>query len=236
MSVYRLSDSASDALTRRAGMSSVLVGGAAAVVGIVIAVRNTQPASMWPLAMAIPLLCIAGFFGVRQALRRQRLAWQSFELSLTPEGLHRRMAGYPDVEIRRDEISAIEERPSGLVVRSRPGGQALLIPKGLVGFDEVRQHLTAHHSIQKPGGDTNRLVSQMLAVVATVGVFAVVFLSTDPRVVVPLALIMLAGAAWTIWAVRRSPDIDERTKRTIWIVLMPALGAVFKALSTLGVE
>jgi hypothetical protein len=48
--------------------------------------------------------------------------------------------------------------------------------------------------------------------------------------------IMVIGAGWTIWVVRRSPHIDERTKRTIWFVLMPALAAVIKALSTLGIE
>jgi hypothetical protein len=31
-------------------------------------------------------------------------------------------------------------------------------------------------------------------------------------------------------------NVDERTKQTIWFVLMPALAAVFRALSTLGVE
>ena len=102
-----------------------------------------------------------------------------------------------------------------------------MIPKGLVGFDEVRQDLISRHSIQKQDGDAHGLVWSLLALVATLGAFAVVFLSTDPRVVVPLALIMLVGAAWAIWVVRRSAYIDERTKQTIWFVLMPALAAVF---------
>jgi hypothetical protein len=47
---------------------------------------------------------------------------------------------------------------------------------------------------------------------------------------------MVIGAGWAIWVVRRSPHIDERTKRTMWLVLLPAFGAVIKALSTFGIE
>jgi hypothetical protein len=217
-------------------MASLVVGGLATVVGIVIAFRSTQPVPVWPLAIVVPLWFIAVLSGVRGSLRRQRLAWQSFELSLSSEGIRRSMSGYPDVEIRRDEISAIKERRSGLVVRSHRGGPGLIIPKGLAGFDEVRQDLMSRHGIEKQRGDAHGLVWSLLAVVATLSAFVVVFLSTNPLVVVPLAVIMLVGAGWAIWVVRRSAYVDERTKQTIWFVLMPALAAVFRALSTLGVE
>jgi hypothetical protein len=66
--------------------------------------------------------------------------------------------------------------------------------------------------------------------------FAALALSTDPLIVAPLAAIMVIGAGLAIWVARRSPHIDERTKRTMWLVLLPALAAVIKALSTFGIE
>jgi len=237
MNVYRLSDSASAALVRRAETMSLIVGALAAAVGIFIAFRNAQPASVWPLVFAIPVLIIPVLWGVRRSFRRQQLSWQSFELSLSSEGIRRRMTGYPDIHIRRDEIKRIDEHGEWLVVRTTRPGPGLIIPKGLEGFEEVRHELLSRHHVEKQrGSDHQRLVWSLLTVVATLGAFAVLALSTDPLIVVPLAAMMVIGAGWAIWVVRRSPHIDERTKRTIWFVLLPALAAVIKALSTFGIE
>ena len=218
-------------------MASLVLGGLATAVGIFIAFRNTQPASAWPVALAIPLLIIPVLWGVRRSQSRQQLAWQSFELLLSSERIRRRMTGYPDIDIRRDEIRAIDEHGDWLVVRTTRGGPGLIIPKGLEGFEEVRQDLFSRHRVEKQSaGDARRLAWSLLTVVATLGAVALLALSTDPMIVVPLAAMMVIGAGWAIWVVRRSPHIDERTKRTMWLVLLPAFGAVIKALSTFGIE
>ena len=58
--------------------------------------------------------------------------------------------------------------------------------------------------------------------------------STDPRVVLPLAIVLTGVLLWMFVTVRRSPNAAYRAKRNAWTYLVFAASCIFKLLLTLG--
>jgi hypothetical protein len=48
--------------------------------------------------------------------------------------------GFPPIRIARAEVVSVEERPAGVVVRSRDGA-SLLVPRELEGYERARDVL-----------------------------------------------------------------------------------------------
>ncbi len=127
------------ARTRRRLLVS-LVGAAGATVAVWATVLRVQGAGASALAVALGLLALLAFLSLRRRLRRLHARWSSFEIRVEPEAVGREVCGFPAVRIARAEVSAIEERAAGLVVRDR-AGVSLLVPREVDGYERVRELL-----------------------------------------------------------------------------------------------
>ncbi len=125
--------------TRRRLLVS-LVGAAGATIAVWAAVLRAQGAGASALAVALGLLALLAFLSLRRRLRRLHARWSSFEIRVEPEAVGREVCGFPAVRIARAEVSAIEERAAGLVVRDR-AGVSLLVPREVDGYERVRELL-----------------------------------------------------------------------------------------------
>jgi hypothetical protein len=122
--------------TRRRVLGSVLAtaGLAAGLWGMVLRPRGGGPGA---LAFALVLLALLALLSLRRRLRRLHARWSSFEVTLRDDGIARSVDGFPPVAILRAEVSAVVERPAGLVVQGA-GGVALLVPREVEGYERVR--------------------------------------------------------------------------------------------------
>jgi hypothetical protein len=147
-----------------------------------------------------------------------------------PDVIRRRMIGFPDLEIARRDIVGLKMRAEGLVVHGAERDQMILIPREIDGFDVLAADLADEHGAPVAAGAALPPMVRVLGpTVAVLAVLATVFISTNPLLVAPLALLLTAGAVWTIVIVRRSPHANPQMKRAMWMTLLPALSGLMRA-------
>jgi hypothetical protein len=125
---------------------------AAAVVGVWSAVLRPRGGGRGVLAAALALLAVLALLSLRRRLRRLHARWASFEVAVGEGGVSRTVEGFAPVAIARSEVSAVEERAAGIVVRGR-GGASLLAPRELEGYDRLRAALAAWAPRAGEGGE-----------------------------------------------------------------------------------
>jgi hypothetical protein len=127
--------------TRRRLLLSVAAA-AAATAGAWAALLQPRGAGLGTLAFALGLLGLLALLSLRRRLRRLIARWSSFEVTVDADSVARVVEGFPPVRIARAEVASIEERATGLVVRSRAGA-SLLVPREVEGYERARALLAA---------------------------------------------------------------------------------------------
>jgi hypothetical protein len=92
------------------------------------------------LVSSLVLLSFLALLTFRRRMGRLRARWSSFEIVLDEEGIRRVVAGFPDLSIARADARSVGESGAGIVVRDS-SGRAILVPRELDGYHEVREAL-----------------------------------------------------------------------------------------------
>jgi hypothetical protein len=171
--------------------------------------------------------------GFALAYRKERKAWRDFLLTVSEVHLRRTLPGFLPVEIARGEVALLEDHAAGLIVRSR-SGVALLVPRQLERFDEVRTHLEGWHSIvpAKAVPAPRRLLGWAIAIAWVVGFFVLeirIARTGWRNALLETAVLAGMGAALLAWA-RRQIALPIAVRRRFMLyglaaMLLPLLHA-----------
>ena len=240
MSNYRLPD----AYCQRAAIGGLAVGGVLLVllVPIVLAAlyfqqpeadRNTALVS---LLFVLPIMCLAGGFGLWRGYSRRRAVLQGFQVILERDEITRVMPGLADLTLFRDEITDLTETPlAGLTIRTADPRRWMAVPAALVDYEELRGVLAGWKTIRVlPRSRRIGLAVRIALLTAIAGALLATFFSMNPYVVVPCGIFLLVFCLWGLWSIQRSAMIDARTKLVSWVVLLPVLGVVLRLALALG--
>jgi hypothetical protein len=95
-------------------------------------------------ALVVPfvVLLVLVVWSYRRRMARFRARWAAFEIVLSDDAIAREVPGLPPSRIARGEVRRVEEVPQGVVVRDG-AGRALLVPRELDGYREVKEALAA---------------------------------------------------------------------------------------------
>jgi hypothetical protein len=135
---------AAAARTRRRLLVAVAAA-AVAVFGLWGGVLRDRGASASSLVFALALLALLSFLSLRRRLARLHARWSSFEIRIEADAIARDVQGFEPIRIARGEVTAVDERPGGVVVRDR-AGRALLVPRELDGYERLREQLAGWRS------------------------------------------------------------------------------------------
>jgi hypothetical protein len=141
---FRLRPDAMAAVARRVNRRFALTAALAFALLVAIAVGTMRGDDTSGRTLAFGLLLLLALV-IGSYLRRQgrfRARWASFEIMLEPDALSRTVEGFRPERIARAEVTAVEERTVGLVVRG-PAGRAVVVPRELDGYERVRAAVLA---------------------------------------------------------------------------------------------
>lgn len=95
------------------------------------------------LLIMIPIAGLAGYFGIRRALKNQQEAWESYEIRWYENTLEKHQVRTKPVSFQRSDITEIIEHKEGLTIKTNKKSAMIFIPKELDDFDELISALKA---------------------------------------------------------------------------------------------
>jgi hypothetical protein len=104
--------------------------------------RNGPVVSILTAVLLTLLLFGMLALGLKKGLKRNQEAWDSYELMIGEDFLIRKMRDFPELEIQRQEITAIKESATGLLVETKLKGRSIGIATALIGYEDAKQRLS----------------------------------------------------------------------------------------------
>lgn len=125
----------------------------------------------------------------------------------------RRQIRIPEIRIHREEVTAIREIDTGLLIFTADKFRSLFIPVEVEGhgYEEVKAALSAWTPVQLKSSVT-RAKNAALFILVLAG-FGIILFSSSPWLVLVVGLVMAGCYTYSYWILRRSKGVDPRFKR-----------------------
>jgi len=187
--------------------------------------------SLLPHVLILTFIGALFVFSFRRAMKKQRENWLAYELLVDEDFVIRRMPGLSEMEIRREEVTAIRQNSQGLSIETSLRQRTLGVPSVLEEFDEVRARLSEWMppTELRRAGWKNSPHLLYGVIIVEMGLFIVFFLSTRSWLLVCSGVPLFGGLVW--WCsvlVQRSAQLAPRIKRSIWFVILPMMAIAFR--------
>lgn len=191
--------------------------------------------SLITFGLTLLFFSIFSRIGVNRGLNRLQQQMESFTLSITDDALLRRQLNTPDVKIPKDEVKRITRSVEGsLSVRGSGQQDVIHIPAGIENQDALEAQLNQICPITVSSQPTSAL--SWLLVSAAIGSMVGVYISTHKWVVATCGIFTVAVLLWALIAGTNNKQLDRRTKRALWIILLPTAAVIgvmyFKLIGT----
>jgi hypothetical protein len=171
--------------------------------------------------------------GLRKGMKRGQESWDSFELVVGEDFVRRSKRDFPDLEIRRHEVTRIKENATGLYVETKLRDRAIGIPRALIDYRDARElscWIPLVHA--EPLGWPSITLLLVIPVIGFV-LFALLLLSTNSWVVIATGSLLLIWLSVSIWVIRRSVQTSAHMKRLTLFTVIPLLAVIARLIQAI---
>src|SRR5499426_138789 len=142
MKIYVLSPQSIERAKRKALIQGLVSVG----LGVALALLTPVGASLMSVETSViagPIILVSLFIGIRRGLKILDENLKSYQLLVSSDSVVKRQGRAPDVEIHREQITRVEEKPgTGLFIRTADKKSFINVPEGLEGMDELKETLS----------------------------------------------------------------------------------------------
>ena len=168
-------------------------------------------------------------FGAWRGFNRQLASLRTLEIVVTDEWIARRQQGFTPLQIDFSDIRRIVHvRGKGLTVFGQGMQSFITMPEEIEGFESIRSRLEAAHPLEVRARPSWVARLAPLLLILLLAAFGAVALSDDKLVVLGLGIPLVAILGASILMTLRSPHIDERSRKAMWIGLFPLIALIVK--------
>jgi hypothetical protein len=191
--------------------------------------------SLLPHVFALTFVGAFLIYSFRRSMKKQRENRLAYELLVGEDFVIRRMPGLSEMEIRREEVTAIRQNAQGLTLETSSKQRTLGVPSTLEEFDEVRARLSEWMSPTELRGARWKHSPHLVygVIIVELDLFLVFFLSTQSWLLVCSGAPLFGGLVWSFVLVQRSAQLAPKMKRTMWIMLLPLIAIGFRLLEAI---
>jgi hypothetical protein len=203
--------------------------------GLYMGLRNahSETSSVNVLLIAVPvsvfLALIAGGIGLARGVKRQRVLYESYRLTIDESGIIREQFNTPTIRIMKSDITLIAKNANrSFTIKGRNNREVIGIAGQVEDYEELEQIL---RQIKPFGGPAQKPLLEKygrFAGIVTIILFAAVFLSNDKTIVTLSGILLIGLLGWSFTEVLRSKHIDARTKRGMYFVIFPIFAVLSK--------
>jgi len=185
----------------------------------------------------LPITLVLGLFlySFRREMRKQRENCLAYELLVGEDFVIRRMPGLKEMEIRREELTAIKQNAQGLTLETSSKLRALGVPSTLEEFDEVRARLSEWMTPTELGCAWWKNSPDLLYGLITIelALLIVFFLSSQSWLLVCSGAPLFLGLVVCMVALQRSAQLARKIKRNMWFMLLPMAAIAFRLMDAI---
>ena len=220
MKIYVLPPQSIERAKRKALIQGVVVGGFALALGLATPVAAGL-ISTGALFIAIPIMLFPIVIGIRRALKILDESLKSYQLLVSSDSVVKRQGRLPDVEIHREQITRVEEKPgTGLFIRTTDKKSFINVPEGLEGMDELKETLSKWRPPDSIISSKERGPLLLAVALLSFGLaVATLWLSTNLALVMAAGIFLIVYTVWGSVTLSRRQDIDARLKIKPWLIL-----------------
>jgi hypothetical protein len=180
------------------------------------------------LLFVLPVTSIMIGFSIYRGLKRKKALTDSFVVTVTQDMVKRDQFNTPSVSIPLDEIKEIVRLRSGtLVITGKSKWERICVPAQVDRYDQLEASLnnirpiTAKKSFDIP---QKYAVLISLAIIASLGY---VYVGTNKIILGILGPIVLGAIVYSFYTFRKNKNIDSKSKRTSWWLLVVGASVAF---------
>lgn len=198
------------------------------IVGITITEFNSSKGTdINVLLFVIPVSLIALGIGVYRGLNRQKAILESYVLTVGESFITREQLNTPVIKIETSEVKQINKFHDGsFTLQGTTPSDLIIITRQIENYEQLESILTGLMPLTERTKQSVIEKFQSFTSLVTVGLMLCVF-TVDNKVIVGLtgsALILII--LWSFDQVRRSKNVDSKTKKNMWWLLLVLVSVV----------
>ena len=220
MKIYTFSPQGISSLRRRYIVRMSLILG---IVFLVVAGVNWwRGGDNWfvTLIASLVIFAVVVVIALYRGLQQVREVWESIRVEVGDDYIARSQARIPQIRIRRDEITQVEEIEGGLCVRTADKLRTLAIPSDLdtSDYEEIRSRLATWQAI-RPRSAKAQVQGATLLIVLLIGL-GIVFISSSLWLVLAVGLAMSGYYGYMFLRLRHVEGIDPIQRRNLLVAFV----------------
>lgn len=187
--------------------------------------------------IVIPIILGAMAFGLYRAINNQKKIYDSYRLTLDINGITREQHNTPTITISKTDLNEIVKNSNGsFTIKGNSDVNVIGVPSQIDDYEKLEKLLSEIGQISSKTSEPLFQKYTGLLSILIIGLMAAVFISKDKIIVGVFGSILLVSLGYSFFEVRRSKNIDSKTKRGVWWLILVAAsiaGAMYMKLSGL---
>ncbi|RKR84752.1 hypothetical protein BDD43_5004 [Mucilaginibacter gracilis] len=193
-----------------------------AVTGIFIttATTTTTEVNIWPYL--IPFMCLMLSFGLFRGIKKQRLLFESYELTIDNDTLVRKQFNTATIAMPVKEVNQIVKSVNGsFIIKGKSSNSNIIVPAQIDNYAQLETTLNRIKPVTVKQTTNFFAKYAGYAGAAISAVLMICVYTVNNKIVVGTAgLLLVALMAWSFYKIRASKNTDAKTKRSsLYIVI-----------------
>jgi len=190
-----------------------------------------QPDDVNVLPFFIPVLIGLMAFSLNRAIKRQKGIFESYKLTITENQVIREQNDTETITIPLEDIQSISRSEQGaLAIVGNSNTEIIVVPTQIKDSENLERILSEIKTIVDSDKKTALEKLRGLLPVRVLGLMAVLYISTNKLIVGLSGTVLILTLAYSAYKVRESKNIDKKSKRGMWLivlVLFSIIGVMF---------
>lgn len=177
----------------------------------------------------VPVVLIVGAFtfSIVRSLNRQRKIFKSYLLIIGDDVIEREQAMTPTIFLKKNEIKEIVKCKNGsIVIKAQKRQDSIIVSKYITNREALESDLQAIMEVKVQSG--KGILEKMLLLIVPIllGLMATIVISTNKYLVLASAVGVMAILGWSLYEIQTNKNIDEKTKRNSWLIIIVILAMI----------
>lgn len=168
----------------------------------------------------IGFMTVVVVFGLYNSVNKQKIIFESFKLTFDGNKVIREQSNTSIIEILYSDITeVIKNSNDSFIIKGKSALDFIIIPSQIEKYIEVENLLADI----KPISTINKSFLQRfngIVPVLTIGLMVAFYVSDDKIVICICGLILLIGLIYSLFEIQKSKNIDVKTKKGMWFILL----------------